>query len=141
MSLAYKAHLEECEKEGVEPATVEEFTRCRSGEFPSLTVQSDAESCDINRIVAQFDRTGLVTHLAKGMPEFIDVSELTDFRETVDAVSRMRDWFMQLPAALRAEFSNDPAEMLDRISDPSWDARLQELGIKKKAEGAGAPSA
>lgn len=45
---------------------------------PSLTKQSFKDECDINQIVAKFEKTGLVNHLARGVPQFADVSEMGD---------------------------------------------------------------
>lgn len=136
--MAYARLLAELE-EGVEPPSPSEFTRVDCSNLPSMTVQSEAESCDINRIVAQFDRTGLVTHLARGIPQFADVSEVGDFQSAAQRVQEVSAWFMQLPAAIRKEFDNDPAALLDAAQDPSKTEIFVRHGLipddKKPAEG------
>jgi len=105
--------------------------------MPSRTVQSEKQSCDINFIVAQYRKTGVLPHVAARMPAFADVSEVGDFRELVDRVEATRKWFSKLPAKVRAAFGNDPVSLMDAIGDPSQQAKLEELGlIGKKVESA-----
>lgn len=97
------------------------------------TKQSMKDECDINRIVSQFERTGIVTHLAKGQPAYLDISEVADYRTAIEQVRAASDFFMQLPAAVRKEFNNDPAELIDAMADPSEHGRLEELGLLEVA--------
>jgi len=105
--------------------------------MPSRTVQSEKQSCDINFIVSQYRKTGVLPHMAARMPTYADVSEVGDFRELVDRVEATKKWFAKLPAKVRAAFNNDPVELMDSIGDPSQQAKLEELGlIGKKVEAA-----
>jgi len=116
---------------------------------PSRTVQSEKESCDINFIVSQYRRTGVLPHVAARMPSYADVSEVGDFRELVERVEATRKWFTKLPAKVRAAFENDPVALMDAIGDPAKQELLKELGLigekveaaKADLEAAGAPAA
>lgn len=83
---------------------------------PSMTQQQFKASADINNILKQFDRTGLITHVAKGTPLYLDVSEMPDYRTALDHVRQVEDHFMTLPSEIRARFNNDPALYLDAMA-------------------------
>lgn len=100
------------------------------------TRQSDAVAADVNNIIKQFDRTGLLPQVQQGM--FMDVSEVGDYQSALAQVRLADSFFMSLPAAVRAEFGNNPAEFLDFAADPANRGRLQELGLVPKEPEAGA---
>jgi len=105
--------------------------------MPSRTVQSEKQSCDINFIVSQYRRTGVLPHMAASMPVFGDVSEVGDFREAVEKVEAVKAWFEKLPAKVRTLFDNDPVALMDAVGDPARDDELQKLGLfGKKVEAA-----
>jgi len=81
------------------------------------TQQHFKEACDINNIVARFDKTGLVHHLAGGVPRYADVSQVPDFKTAMDQITMVGQYFEQLPGELREHFSG-PADFMDRANDP-----------------------
>lgn len=91
--------------------------RARAGldcsDSPSLTKQSHRDECDINMIVARFDKTGLLTHVRENAGQYGDVSEVGSYREAIHRVRLVEESFMQLSAVDRAKFNNDPARYLD----------------------------
>lgn len=98
-------------------------------EGESRAKQSMKDECDINGIVERYARSGLVTHLAKGQPRYLDVSEMTDYRAALDQVERVGEFFAGLPAKLRSRFHNDPAAFLDFMSDPENVEEIRDLGL------------
>ena len=58
------------------------------------TKQSEAAACDINQIMAQYTRTGFVTHVRQGVPTFADISEVPDYRTALDHMRRAHEYFM-----------------------------------------------
>lgn len=96
----------------------------------SRAKQSMKDECDINQIVDRFRQTGLVSHLAQGHPRYLDVSEMGDYREALDQVTRVSDFFMGLPADLRSRFDNDPAAFIDFMSDPANADEIAALGLE-----------
>lgn len=106
------------------------------------TKQSESAAVDVNRIVAQFDRTGVLPQVRPG--QFLDVSAVGDYREALEEVRLAESFFSSLPAAIRTEFANDPAAFLDFAVDPANRGRMQELklipaDVVVPAGGAGAP--
>ena len=99
----------------------------------TLTKQSMRDETDINRIVQQYSRTGLLSHLMSLEPTYADVSG-NDFMESMLLVRQAQEAFDELPAELRARFSNDPAMFLDFVGDPRNDEEAVRLGLKKFPE-------
>ncbi len=92
------------------------------------TRQSEAKATNINTIMKQYDRTGMLPVVGRdGL--FMDVSDVPDYRTSLDLITRADDMFMQLPADLRARFDNEPAIFLDWTSDPANRDEMVELGL------------
>lgn len=96
---------------------------------PSMTKQSFKKDCDIHVILKQFDRTGLVTHLNKYPVGYSDVSDLGDFRDSMNVVLEAERMFATVPSKIRARFGNDPAAFLDFVMNPDNLAEMVDLGL------------
>ena len=95
---------------------------------PGKTKQAHKDECDINKIIRQYDRTGVLTHLNRRQPFYANVDG-GDFREAMEIVTSANTMFEELPSALRKEFKNDPALFLDYVQDPQNEDRLVEWGL------------
>lgn len=95
------------------------------------TKQSFREEVDINNIVAKARKGQAITHVAKGVPRFIDVSEVTDYKSALDMLRNTDAFFQRLPSALRREFDNDPSVFLDAMDTDEGRAKLEALGAPK----------
>ncbi len=100
---------------------------------PTRTKQSEAKATNINTIVKQYDRTGVLPQDGREAL-YMDVSDVPDYRSALDQVNRADEMFMQLPADLRARFENEPAVFLDWTSDPANRAEMVELGMLPKPD-------
>ncbi len=100
----------------------------------SRTKQSFLEECDINRILAQYARTGLLTHVRERPGFYVDVSDMPDYRSALDAVKQAEDLFLRLPSKTRVRFNNDPALFLDFCNDPDSEAEMRDLGLLPPVE-------
>jgi len=92
------------------------------------TRQSERDSTDINRMVAQYRRTG-VFPVAQRAGEFLDVVGTGDLHLMLRTVQAAGDAFMQLPAKVRSAFDNDPVRLVQAFDDPGQRDLLQELGL------------
>ena len=70
---------------------------------PSLTRQSEADSCDINKIVSMYDKTGSFPQVPNGL--YLDVTQIPDYRTAWDQINQANAFFNSLSAATRARFS------------------------------------
>lgn len=101
---------------------------------PSLTKQEFKRESDINNILKQYSKTGMLNHLniraAQGM--YADLPDAVDFQDSLHLVRQAEATFMTLPAKLRDRFANDPANFLEFCSDPRNLEEMRELGLAIK---------
>ena len=95
---------------------------------PSLTVQDQAEACDINSMLERYEKTGVITTM-QTLPFDGDFTRIPDFQTALNAVMSAQAMFDSLPAKVRREFDNDPAKFLDFMDDPANADRIIELGL------------
>lgn len=100
---------------------------------PSLTKQSFKDECDINRIMARYQATGLLPNINEMPPQYLDVTGL-DFQEHQNFIAGAFSMFHELPSALRARFSNNPGEFLDFCSHEKNRPELAEMGLLRPIE-------
>lgn len=105
--------------------------------------QSFKDECDINNIMRRFQRTGVLTHVAKYSPMYGDFPAM-DYRESMDRLIEADRMFSELPAKLRKRFHNSPQEFLEFVQDSENLDEMVKLGLVKpapaKPEPAGAPA-
>lgn len=94
----------------------------------SLTRQEHKEECDINSILAKYERTG---ELPPGrQPRYVHCDALT-FQESLAIVQRAEDAFNELPARIRDQYGNDPVRFLEAFEkrDPKLIEAALENGL------------
>mgnify|MGYP000070196893 CR=1 FL=1 len=97
---------------------------------PGRTKQSEAAACDINLIMAQYRRTGFVSHVRKGTPMFADVSDVSSYQEAIANLRAAEAYFMTLPARVRETFDHNAGKFIDFMADPeTTDQLLEERGL------------
>lgn len=100
---------------------------------PGRTKQSFKDEVDINKIIARFEKTGMVDHVNQGKPFYGDVSAVRSYREALECVRIAEDLFMGYPAGIRERFDNDPAKLIEFLDDRKNLAEAIELGLVQKA--------
>lgn len=95
---------------------------------PSMAKQSFKRECDINNIMAKFQKTGAITHANNRTPEY-GFATSTDFRESLEMVRKGQELFNELPSSLRAKFSNKVEKFLQFVQDPENTSEMRELGL------------
>lgn len=100
---------------------------------PLLTQQSAKDECDINIIV---NRAKQGADLSQQMRPVMygDLIGFPDFRESLVMVTKANEMFMSLDAEIRKRFSNDPAKLLDFLSDDKNREEGVKLGLLKAPE-------
>lgn len=78
------------------------------------TKQSFKDECDINAIMARYQKTGILDFAEKHEPQYGDCTGV-EFQQGMEIVARARSMFEDLPATVRARFENDPRQMLDFV--------------------------
>jgi phage internal scaffolding protein len=97
----------------------------------SLTQQHFAQEADIKNIIKKHDRTGIISHVARGMAQYGDYTEINEYRESLDIVNKANESFMGLPSEVRAYFENDAGQFFEFVTNPANDEKMVELGLKE----------
>ena len=97
----------------------------------SLTKQSFTKECNINTILAKYQKTGAIDHVNKNQGSYGYASS-DDFTASMEIVARGQTMFNELPSSIRTKFENDPAKFLDFVQDDKNKKEMQELGLAHK---------
>jgi phage internal scaffolding protein len=97
-------------------------------EDATLTQQHFAEETDINYILKQFNITGLLPTNPIS-PRYGDFSNVHDYHSALNAVMAAEDEFDALPAQIRARFDNEPANLIDFLSNEQNRDEAEKLGL------------
>lgn len=120
------------------------FIRPRSRPQPhgedDMAQQQFAADCDINNILAQYRRTGVIKHMAPHVARYGDIPALT-FQEAQNIVLEARNMFQSLSGELRQRFGNDPAQFLAFVQDDNNRDEAVKLGLIPKPTLDPAPAA
>ena len=99
---------------------------------PSMAQQHFKDECDVNNILRKYETTGLITHVANGMPSYGDFSSVPDYQHAQNLLIEAQEYFDALPASLRKRFDNDPFVMLQFLEDPDNREEAENLGLVNK---------
>lgn len=98
----------------------------------SMTKQSHKSECDINNILKQYSRTGIITHISQNKPLYTDLPSDLDYQTSLNQIIQAETAFNALPSRVRDSFNNDPETFLTAFHDPAQRGRLEELGLLPK---------
>ncbi len=96
----------------------------------SLTQQHFAHEADVRNIIKQYDKTGLIANVQKGVARYGDYSEVNEYREALDLVNDANAMFAELPAELREMFQNNAGTFLEFATNPENNEKM----IKKNSQ-------
>ena len=102
--------------------------RCAITTGKSLTHQSFKDECDINRIMARYQATGLLPNLNETASQYLDCTAI-DFQAHQEFIAGAFSAFHQMPSAIRSRFNNSPAEFFDFCSQEKNRPELAEMGL------------
>lgn len=97
--------------------------------LPSRTKQSFRDECNINRIMAKYEKTGLASWVSANEGRYGDFAAF-DFHEAQNFIADANSMFQGLPAEVRYQFDNDPGKFLNFVEDPSNEAKMISMGLK-----------
>lgn len=99
-----------------------------------ITKQSHKDECDIYRILNQYQRTGILTHVQSARATYEDLPDPIDYQTSLHIIMESEQAFQALPAKVRAHFDNDPGAFLASFADPKQHDTLREFGFLKPLE-------
>lgn len=103
-----------------------------------MTKQSFKAECDINNILRQYSKTGVITHVQSSRPTYGDLPDSIDYQQSMNTLLQADAAFAGLPASVRSRFGNDPAAFLAALTDPTQRTYLTEVGVFRPADPASA---
>lgn len=104
-------------------------------EAKDLTDQSYKKSSDINNIMKQYQKTGLLLEPNKAFAKYQDNTLAIPLETAHELVNEARALFYELPSQLRKQMDNDPLKLEDFLSNPENHDQLIKYGlITKKAD-------
>ena len=77
---------------------------------PSLTQEHFADSCDINKIMGDYQYTGIMPEKPGAI--YGDFTTAEDFRTALQTVVETQNNFLSMPPDVRSRFGNDPANFI-----------------------------
>ncbi len=98
--------------------------------FPKqgMTKQSFADECDINKIMAKYQKSGAITHFSRHAARYGFADGVT-FHEAMNVVLEGDRMFADLPSSLRHRFDT-PGAFLDFVQDEANAEEMVELGLR-----------
>lgn len=95
----------------------------------SLTIQSEREKTNINKIMAKYQQTGHIPQVV-AKPIYADLTVTAQsFQEAMNVVQNANMHFEMLPALIRKQFDNDPVQFLQFVQNPENKEKCQEMGL------------
>lgn len=100
----------------------------------SRTKQSFKKECDINVIMAKYQKTGAITHFNKHQQNY-GMADGQTFQDAMNLVCEAQEMFNDLPSSIRSRFGNDPAAFLDFVQNDENADEMARMGlIEQSAE-------
>lgn len=93
------------------------------------TKQCFQKECDINFILAKYQKTGLIDHVSRFGGDYSDLTDNVDYHTALNITLDANDAFSSLPSSIRKRFNNSPEAFLDFVSDPNNASELISLGL------------
>lgn len=109
--------------------------------LPSLTRQEFADECDINKLMAKYEQTGILPMTVNGNePRYLDVSNVPDLQSAMNMLQEATAAFMSLPATVRRDFDNDPHKFIAFAENPDNLEKMREWKLAPPAPVEAPPS-
>lgn len=97
---------------------------------PSMTRQEFADECDVNLIMAKYEKFGVWPNTDRqAEPKYVDFSEMPDFHGCMNMLVEAEAAFMSLPATVRRDFGNDAAAFVEFAQKPENLDKMREYGL------------
>lgn len=101
---------------------------------PTRAKQSMKDECDINKIIPNYSKTGLITHVNTIQGHYGDFADVDEYQISLNNVLAAQDAFLELPAKIRARFANSPYEFVEFATNPDNLDEMRKMGLAPPAE-------
>lgn len=90
------------------------------------------EQCDINQIMAKYEKGQVIQHVNRYQGAYGDFTMAPDYHEALNRLRSAEEMFGTLPARLREKFANDPGNFLDFVNNPENEDEMRKMGLLPK---------
>lgn len=101
---------------------------------PIMTDQSDKNTCDVNYIMKNYAKTGMLSHVTNKIAKYQDNTQVPQLETAFKIVSEAVDAFSALPADIRKLMDNDPSQLETFLQKEEYSEILIKHGLKKRKE-------
>lgn len=103
--------------------------------------QHEAADCDINNIMARYERDGVLSHVQQYEGQYGDFTDVVSYQQALNIVMDAEECFMSLPANIRKKFDNDAGAFLDFAANPENRDELAKMGLIPPSASVSVPEA
>lgn len=96
---------------------------------PSLTEQSHAAQVKIKNIMKRAQKTGVIDHVNRYEGTYMEMPDELTFHEAQNMIAHAKTMFESVPAAIRADFDNNPAHYIEFMQNPSNREKIEAYGL------------
>lgn len=100
----------------------------------SRAKQSMKDECDINNILRQYQKTGVIEHVRQNQGQYVDLPETPDYQEAMNIVIAAGEAFDGLPGSVRQRFDNNAEAFLTFMDNEENFEESVELGLRERIE-------
>lgn len=95
----------------------------------TMTEQQHAETVSMRNILHRARRSGMIDHVNSYKGEYMNMINAPDFIEAQRQIAAAASMFETVPAHIRADFYNDPAQFIDFMQNPENRDAIEEYGF------------
>lgn len=95
----------------------------------SMTDQSDKNYLDINNIMKNYAKTGLLPQFKEKVAHYIDATVLPSYMEAHKQIQDAKELFQQIPSPIRKLMDNNPENLEKFLKDPNNKDILLKYGV------------
>lgn len=130
MSRLYREKLEKEKKVDMRKWCQRPGRRDKNGKPVYFTQQNHKRECDVNYIIAKYDKTGIISRVQQIEARYGDVTG-ADFRKAQDLVLNAQNMFDQLPADIKKRFDQNAGKLLEFMENEENRGEAIKLGLIK----------
>lgn len=94
-----------------------------------ITDQSYKKMCCINSIVANYQKTGILSHQKQKIAQYIDNTKIPSLMDAQELLRDAKESFLALPSQIRKLMDHDPTKLVEFIQNQENQELLVKHGI------------
>lgn len=96
---------------------------------PSMTEQHHRDDVKIQSILKKYAQTGVISHVKEYQGTYMNVPNGLDYQEAQNIIAEAASLFESVPAHIRQDFANDPAQFIDFMQNSENKEAIEAYGL------------